>query len=591
MGAIEDAEAFLASQQSSDLSHLSDEELIRHLPDEALLAHLQGASAPAAQAPPAARPSFLDALGLGLRETGVAALQGVNAASGGFLKSAYEHPIAPNPRLEALGRTPDQTSRVWPTPTTPEGQFMGGLDTILGSVVGLPGRAMTGAAAGLAKVAPKIPAWVARVGAGASGGLAFDVAEPDTYGRNAAIGAAGNVVLPPAIQGLVKAFKRPSMTVESLLATPMEKVPKLPPALQDLYIRESRKQVALQAQTARGQTVEAMHEAKIALNQLNRATLSNLRADTESLEKQLRDTAYQVALKLKTTDIGPIMTTQSTRYGDVVRSVIAEGENIRFTPTQLLSAIEKRFQHNPRAFNIAHDALKLDVLDEYGQMTSRMFSPQELVNEIDRIGLGIPRSPTQTYTFVDDVADDLRDVLLTELERAGSAAGKDFTKIRAAKQEWARWKPVQKRLVSGTRYFEQSETVTDAFVNKLMMLSRTDRTMNNEKYFGEIQHYLGRDFAAPMRPIVAKMTAIERQQVALEAARLAEMERIAIQGQASRSAIGQRYQAAGVPLANLEVRLAERAERAKQFWAMLAKIGIVSGTGTAGLYGIKKMFP
>ena len=108
MTAVEEAQAYL--DKSSDLSALSDEEIIRNLPDEVLLQQLQ-------EREQAARPgqpdnlNFTQALGLGLRDTGVAALHGVNAATGGFLKSAYEHPITPNPRLEAFGYTPSQEPR------------------------------------------------------------------------------------------------------------------------------------------------------------------------------------------------------------------------------------------------------------------------------------------------------------------------------------------------------------------------------------------------------------------------------------------------------------------------------------------------
>src|SRR3990167_1268415 len=581
MTAVEEAQAYL--DKSSDLSALSDEEIIRNLPDEVLLQQLQ-------EREQAARPgqpdnlNFTQALGLGLRDTGVAALHGVNAATGGFLKSAYEHPITPNPRLEAFGYTPSQEPRRFPEPITPEGKVMTAIDTGIGAFVGLPGKAFTKTAGAVAKYAPKIPAFIQRALAGGVGGAAFDVTQPETYGRNVALGAAGNVVLPPVINRLFQ--KKPPMMREDLLATPPGKVGKLPPAIRDLYIRDPRTQLAQQLQTERGELTTSTRAAKLELNRLDRETLSNLNTETERLQKQLQNQAYHVALKLKTTDIGPLLKQQSDRYADVARSAISKSEKISpLTPQEITQAIEKRFADNPKAFNLAYEKLKLNVLDEYGQVVNQFYSPQEVVNEIDRLGLGIQRSPTQAYTFEDHVADELRDTLLTIIEQKGVARGLDLTGIRQAKAEWAKWKPVQKRLLQGTRFFEQSETVTDAFVNKLMQYARTDRTMNNEKYFSEIEKYIGRDFAKPMRPIVAKMTAIERHQLAMEAAKLAELERIGIQTQAGRAQIARSATAGRASITNLEITLAEKAERAKRFWEILGKIGIIGG----GVYGVSEL--
>ena len=275
MTAVEEAQAYL--DKSSDLSALSDEEIIRNLPDEVLLQQLQ-------EREQAARPgqpdnlNFTQALGLGLRDTGVAALHGVNAATGGFLKSAYEHPITPNPRLEAFGYTPSQEPRRFPEPITPEGKVMTAIDTGIGAFVGLPGKAFTKTAGAVAKYAPKIPAFIQRALAGGVGGAAFDVTQPETYGRNVALGAAGNVVLPPVINRLFQ--KKPPMMREDLLATPPGKVGKLPPAIRDLYIRERRTQLAQQLQTERGELTTSTRAAKLELNRLDRETLSNLNTET-----------------------------------------------------------------------------------------------------------------------------------------------------------------------------------------------------------------------------------------------------------------------------------------------------------------------
>lgn len=439
-----------------------------------------------------------------------------------------------------------------------------------------------------------IPSRIARVALGAGLGAAAPyLRNPQASAGEMALGAvAGGVgsgmtrVTPRGIESVPRTRPQP-MLLENLLATRPEKVGKLPPAIRDLYLRERRTQLAQQLQSERGELTEATRAAKTELARLDRETLTNLNTETERLQKQLRDQAYQVALKLKTTDIGPVLKQQSTRYADVAGNAIrTASEKIpSLTPQEITQAIEKRFADNSKAFNLAYEKLQLNVLDEYGQLVKQYYSPQEVVSEIDRLGLGIPRSPTQAYTFEDHVADELRDTLLGVMEQKGAARGIDLTGVRQAKAEWAKWKPIQKRLLQGTRFFEQSETVTEAFVNKLTQYARTDRTMNNEKFFEEIQKYIGYDFAAPMRPIVEKMTAIERQQVAMKAAKFAELERIGIQGQAGRAQIARSAVAGKYSITSLEINLAEKAERAKRFWGLLQKIGILGG----GVYGINEV--
>ena len=378
------------------------------------------------------------------------------------------------------------------------------------------------------------------------------------------------------------------LNAETLVSMPPKDVGKLPPAIKDLYLRERRTQLSQQLQAGRGELTASTQAAKTELHRLDRETLAHLNGETERVTKLLKDEAYQVALKLKTTDIGPLLKQQSTRYGDVWRSTINEiSDKVPLIPAPRISAaLEKRFAHNPKAFNLAYEHLKLDrIRDEFGTGTPMAFTPGQLANEVDRIGLTIQRSPTETYSFADDVADDVRDVLLDVIDEAASAKELSVAPIRKIKEDWRAWKPIQKRLTQGTRFFEQSETVTDSFVNKLVMYARTDRTKNNEKYFSEIQSYVGRDFAAPMRPLVEKLTAIERQTVAMEQAKAAEMERIGLQAQGARAQLLQQAKAGKRSITDLEITWAEKAERAKKFWDVLGKIGIVGG----GVYGVNEL--
>ena len=116
--------------------------------------------------------------------------------------------------------------------------------------------------------------------------------------------------------------RRPPTDIPTLLGKTERQVAKLPPQIRDIFIRERRAQLAQQMQMAGQDITTASHEAKITLNNLNRETLQTMREETTRLKQQLQDQGFQVALKLKTTDIGPLMKAQSTRYGDVTRSVI-----------------------------------------------------------------------------------------------------------------------------------------------------------------------------------------------------------------------------------------------------------------------------
>ena len=491
----------------------------------------------------------------------------------------------------AFGLIPDA-----PINRLPQGPIPDWVPQVAGFAAGGPGfaalkagRGVRAAIPALAKATLPRQTAIAALEGGVAGGLS-DISHPSEIPMRTAAGAVMAAPIPAAFRGVQAAFRGPrqTMTTEGLLATPSQKVGKLPPSIRDIYIRERRTQLSQQLQAGRGELTASTQTAKAELNRLDRETLSHLSGETERVTKLLKDEAYQVALRLKTTDVKPLLTQQSTRQGDLVRSAIQEiSDRVPLIPAQkVTAAIEKRFANNAKAYNLAYDQLQLArIRDEFGQEVPLAFTPGQLVNEVDRLGLGVKRSPTDTYSFADHTADELRDVLLDVIDEAASAAKLPTGKIRQAKAEWAKWKPVQKRLVQGTRLFEQSETVTDAFVSKLMQYARTDRTMNNEKYFSEIASYVGRDFAAPMRPIVEKLTAIEREQVAMGLAKAAELERIGIQAQGVRAQLLQQAQAGKRSITDLEIALAEKAERAKKFWEVLGKIGIVGG----GVYGVNEL--
>jgi len=127
--------------------------------------------------------------------------------------------------------------------------------------------------------------------------------------------------------------------------------------------------------------------------------------------------------------------------------------------------------------------------------------------------------------------------------------------------------------------------VTDQFVQKLTQYAYPTHPKNVDKYFEEIQKYIGYDFAKPMRPIIEQLTAIERKQFALEAAKLAEQERIMLQMQAGKYGVATQERAGGTAITNMEIRFKEQATRAQKVWGLIRKLGYVGG----GLYGLKEL--
>jgi len=363
--------------------------------------------------------------------------------------------------------------------------------------------------------------------------------------------------IPQGLRSLLKLAQRSPSTMSELATYPEAKVSGLPQEVRQMYLRQRRAEL---------QTVS--HEAKIELNRMHRQTVTELDQQTNALTGQLRDESYQAALRLKQVDAKPLLRAQSDRYAQLTNDAVDKSPGVVFRPSELKQVLEKTFpgEENAKAYTMAYEQLRMEGL---ATDPVKVFTPREILNSVDSIGTGVQRSPTQVYGFEDSVKDKLRAALLDEMERKGVKT----SWIREAKGGWAKWKPVQKRLVRDTRLFEESEQVSDTFVNNLMKHAMSDETKGNEVFFQSLQKYLGRDLADPMRPTVARLSLVDRKRVAMEAAQLAEMERIQLQ------------QAGGsVGLRNLELQVNMRVARAKRIWAVIGGLGVIGG----GLYGIKQ---
>ena len=343
---------------------------------------------------------------------------------------------------------------------------------------------------------------------------------------------------PAPVMGLVKrtiapvvraieTSQRPSFgfmqTTAELSKVPEAALSKLPASVRAIYLKTKRGQIAQEARQQRAALGDLSHESKIALNQVHQDTIQELRMATEAAEWNLQDGAYQAALRLKQVDAKPLLRQQSDRYAQLADDAVsqAEKQGIVLVPRQITTALEREFKDDPQAFNLAYQQLQLEGL---AQNPAATYGPRQLLTEVDRMGSTIPRSPTEVYSYLDVVKDRTRSALLDAMELAGVHA----KWIREAKTNWANWKPVQKRLVRETRLFEQTEIVSDTLVHNLMKHALSDESPNNAAFFDSLKRYLGKDLADPMQPAVAQLTALQRKGVALEAARIAEAERLAL---------------------------------------------------------------
>lgn len=350
---------------------------------------------------------------------------------------------------------------------------------------------------------------------------------------------------------------RQKSTMAGLMQTPEAKLGTLPPEVREMYLKGRRAQL-----------MTLSHEAKVELNRIHRQTFEVMEQDTARLTAQLNDQAYQAALRLKQVDAKPLLRAQSDRYAQLTGDAIDQTPpGVLFRPRQLVQAIEKEFQYDPKDYVLAYEQLGMEQLVND---PSAVFTPRQILDRIEGIGKTIPRSPTQVYSHVDSVKDRLRGVLLKEMETSGVK-----TKwIQEAQQGWKRWKPVQRRLVRETRLFEESEQVSDVLVSNLAKYALGDTTKNNTLFYQSLEKYLGRELATPMKATVGKLSYLERKQVALEAAKLAEEERIALQSQGGRNV-----------LQNLELQTKMQVARAQRLWNVIKGIGVIGG----GLYGVKQV--
>ena len=369
-----------------------------------------------------------------------------------------------------------------------------------------------------------------------------------------AIGAVGLLSGQRALRSIKAATIRPILpkTPAELLNLPEEAALKLPAPFRSFYLSQKQRQ----AQGALGQLTTAqqeqaaaesiafqqtVHEAKQQISRLHQETMAGIKADRLSTEATLQQQAQQRLLTFKHTEAKPLLRAQSDRYAQGTNLAIEEAPHVSLEPQFLLDEIVTDFDDDPAGLRLALGRLRLDVIPgDPTQLANKgqFFSPREVLSEIDRIGQTVKRSPTEVYTHADSVADRLRGVLLTAMEKKGV----NSALIRAQKSEWAAWKPTQKRLVRDLRLFEQSEWVSDQAVTNLVRYAKGTSSENTRNYFQSVEKYLGKPLDKTLRTSVQSLDQLERRQLAVESAKLAEAERLYVMEKVGEAEMAQRQQ-------------------------------------------------
>lgn len=514
---------------------------------------------PVVQEPPESM-GFPQAFGLGLRDTAVAALQGANAATGGFLKSAYERPIAPNPKLESFGYTPQPTNRVFPIPITPEGKFMGAVDTAIGSFAGLPGRAFIGATKTLRHI-PKIPEFLRRAGAGAAGGLAFDVAQPETYGRNAALGAAGNVVLPPAIEGVAKAF-RPRFKPQTL--PDLQRVPE--DAVAQLSKQDQTKWFAIR----RHQIKQTFATRSLAF-----------KAEREALNRELAMASTARAGEIRQR-LATYLPKRSQHFRDLFEAEMGGRQEVPVADEDLRQYLLKRYTKNPEVLAGVSARLRLanqPPAPPSGQLqfaqTGEMLAEQAdaptrtlgaIYQQAKDFGQTLPQAVRQSlrlYNADEYMTDQTIGTLVDFLETKG-------VDLAEARTFWRQTSEITNQAVSEFRPFLMQGTRTQVAAGRLRKLAM-GMDENNNVYAKTLADYLGIDsLPGDVQRVVAKLDANKKSLMA------AQLERLEATSPVS-------------PLAQAQYVTGKRHEHSAEKWKRVLALLRIVGYGGATVAGVKTL--
>ena len=476
--AMQEAEAFLSSK-SSDVSKLSDEELIRNLPDEVLLQHIQSSSD---------QPSF-----------------------------KQSHPLASTPAWQTLVTRPAAQYRGFV-----RGMAPGGENPIEGFRRGsvAEGEELVQRAQPFNIQRPMIEKYyqgVAKRHPGQDPNLmdvlgGFGVSAAGLGAETAANVATNPIeslaaLLPARFGSVMRAtpagqaterfltqkrhiFQPRLETVDEVMRVPQARLPKLTQRERDAYFRERSNQV------------------QQAFQQQGRALKDQRSVLTTELGKSATDRSLYVREKLP-----KLYSDQSTHYRALVDRELAPVANDVVTDAQIRSFLTRRFASNPDRLNAVSG--KLGLLNESPQQAVGLPPPTYKLGELYQkaldFGQQLPRSVREslrTYSAADDITDDAISSLVDLLDEQG-------VHLREARGFWKSWAPIRNQATREFRPFIEPDVATGAGSHRLIRLAK-GMDPDNEVYAKTLSELLGiDDLPGELKSVVRKLETNQKSQLAM----------------------------------------------------------------------------
>lgn len=329
------------------------------------------------------------------------------------------------------------TNQPYPEPSTLRGKILG---TAVGATAGLPMLAARGAGLQIASRFPQAPAFLTRAAEGAAGGIGFDIPEavnePIQGLKNAAIAAAANIVIPPAIKKVTGMFSKKPRTLGDIRILNEKEISKLPAEERQAHFASRNLEDS-----------QLIAKERLLLRQRYQDVINKVKEDQRSLGKAAPVVAYE-RLKGLRVPFDRLRTAHNRSYANGINEALAaapEGD-VFFTKDEIVEAVANKYLRPqfPGSPPILQDdpteyRQLLNLLDDHPIVNRNEISARDILsiadseyNKLSPLAKGGLKSPTPNQTQ----SVHLRDILLDLMEKKG-------IDVRPVKADWADWVPVR----------------------------------------------------------------------------------------------------------------------------------------------------
>ena len=486
-------------------------------------------------APTQQQPSFGDIrpapFGPPLRDYPATIASFANQALGGIPKALYEHQPSSQAqaRLAAYGDEPSLTPRQYPEPQSWQGKLLAGTGIampfgVAKQGVGLATRTFPQLAYRVAT--SPVGRAVERGVIGATAGILSNLPQPKEYVGRATGFAAGDVVIPPLIGKAAGLFK--PKTPRGLILTE-DQIAKMPPPHRARYLEVQRmreearlgrqighfeeqarlRQAQIQSRSTVGEEAISSQQilGRVQAEAQREATLSQLSAEEQNyiaaLDKQRTtiDSMLTGAAKQKTVAARqPFFDTakaHSAEYERLMRQALTtpEAQRAQVTMKELQEMVETLYPHPD---DIADARLARNTLQLFNQPLKTTFTPEVIVNEIDRLALRRGSySKLRVYSNRERIADDLRSGLLELMETKG-------VDVRPPKEYWRPWANVRNKAIKLIRPWEDPRFPSYGGAREL---EQAAQNMGPVEVIHEIEREIGFNLTDELKTFVSQQDA------------------------------------------------------------------------------------